>query len=359
MVTLDAAATKVRSALDESHIVTAAAEHRYWALFPNMENNKSMKKGKKKKEKRTTAKKDDHLTFPEALLAYQIQAKESMIQILQAEFTQLEEKHSRFNERNERLRAEQKAHIKVLLDEAKAEEEELSKKEVVNREQVEMEIKQKWDYIREKRRLFEELRSEIKRLAEQNVEKQRERDYWFQYKNVGSGEHARQIRLLEEEIKSLTQSFSEVDGHLKKQLETSKGEVNRQMEELKKKKLGIAAKEALEHLSAANQKPIDENAWLKSQITYYRKEVQELEEKVHKLEQENLEMQMAQYKTKAIKDSELRGPALEKWLPIEGRAIQIHPPDPRTDDPENPRHSRPHSRQKWTITPSMRRMAMS
>ncbi|CAN2391210.1 coiled-coil domain containing 83 [Pristimantis euphronides] len=175
---------------------------------------KSEKKGKKgtKKKKESKKSQGDKMTFAEALLSYQIQMKESQIEELRSEVKQVEDKNVRYKERNERLKAEQSVHIKELLSEAKAEEKELEKKEVVNREQVDEVIKEKWENVRQREMLFEELRREINGLEQQITLAEAEKDYWLQYKNVGSWEDAKQIHHLQEEIGNIKQNFTEIDG---------------------------------------------------------------------------------------------------------------------------------------------------
>ncbi|KAG8453068.1 hypothetical protein GDO86_004762 [Hymenochirus boettgeri] len=169
------------------------------------------KKGKKKKEG-SRGSGEKKMTFAEALLAYQIQMRESAIDELRAEVKQTEEKNSRYKDRNERLKQEQTGHIKTLLSEAKVQEKELAKKEVINREQVDLAIKEKWEYCQEKERLIEEIRCRINLLKRTITEKQSERDYWAKYKNVGSKDHAKQIYLLGAEINHNKQNFSEING---------------------------------------------------------------------------------------------------------------------------------------------------
>ncbi|KAM8977673.1 coiled-coil domain-containing protein 83 [Pelodytes ibericus] len=253
-------------------------------------NDKKEKKGKKKKKESKTSKREDKINFPEALLAYQIQIKESAIEELMSELKQVEEKNARYKERNERLKDEQAGHVRNLLSEAKAQERELAKKEVVNREQVDVEIKGKWDYIREKERLFEELRSQINHLEEQTAENQLERDYWLEYKNVGSKEHAREISRLEEELKNIKQTFLEVNEYFSKSLEATKTEINRETEKLIDERKEMATEDAVKHMDLESQREIRENNWLKKEVAKYKKDVNDLEEAVQKLQQENLEI---------------------------------------------------------------------
>ncbi|KAG8545183.1 hypothetical protein GDO81_021286, partial [Engystomops pustulosus] len=68
-------------------------------LFANM--GKGEKKGKKgtKKKKESKKSQEDKMTFAEALLAYQIQMKESQIEELMSELKQVEEKNVRYKDR--------------------------------------------------------------------------------------------------------------------------------------------------------------------------------------------------------------------------------------------------------------------
>uniref|UniRef100_A0A8C5LUT5 Coiled-coil domain-containing protein 83 n=1 Tax=Leptobrachium leishanense TaxID=445787 RepID=A0A8C5LUT5_9ANUR len=253
-------------------------------------DGKKSKKGKKKKKQGRDGSKEDKMTCAEALLAYQIKIKESELGELAAEYKQDEEKNARYKERNERLKAEQLGHIKDLLREAKAQEKELAKKETVNGEQVDAEIREKWEYIREKERLFEDLRSEINRQDKEIVDKQLQRDYWSDYKNVVSKEHAKQIHVLQQELSSMEQGYNEVSDFFRKNLETLKSEIDRRKEKLMGETREMAAEEAVKNLDVESRKEIKENDWLKKEVTAYRKYVHDLEETVYKIEQENLRM---------------------------------------------------------------------
>ncbi|XP_073469042.1 coiled-coil domain-containing protein 83 [Aquarana catesbeiana] len=253
---------------------------------------KSEKKGKKgtKKKKGSKKSQEDKMTFAEALLAYQIQMKESMIEELLAEVKQIEEKNTRYKERNERLKAEQTGHVNELLSEAKAQERELAKKEIVNREQVDELMKEKWDFIRQKENLLEETSREILNLEKQITVAKTERDYWLEYKNVGSPEHAKQIHLLQEEIKHMSQNFTEINDHFRRSLEMTKEKIDQETE----RKMGLtremATLDAAKHIDLDSQKEIQENKWMKKEVAIYSKDIQDLEKTVYKTEQENLQL---------------------------------------------------------------------
>ncbi|XP_069828103.1 coiled-coil domain-containing protein 83 [Dendropsophus ebraccatus] len=253
---------------------------------------KSEKKGKKGSKKKKGGKKsqEDKMTFAESLLAYQIQMKENRIEELLVELKQVEEKNVRYRERNERLKAEQSVHVKELLSEAKAQEKELEKKEVVNREQVDEMIKEKWEYIRQKEILFEELRCEINALEQQIMLAEAEKDYWLQYKNVGSWEHAKQIQHLQEEISNIKQNFTEIDAYFRRSLEKTKQEIDIETEKKMDQTREVATQDAVKHIDEDSRKEMLENEWLKREVDTYRKDVRDLEVAVCKTEKENLQL---------------------------------------------------------------------
>ncbi|XP_056417328.1 coiled-coil domain-containing protein 83 isoform X2 [Hyla sarda] len=253
---------------------------------------KSEKKGKKgtKKKKEGKKSKEDKMTFGEALLAYQIQMKESRIEELLTELKQVEEKNGRYKERNERLKAEQSVHVKELLSEAKDQEKELEKKEVVNREQVDEAIKDKWDYIRQKEILFEELRGEINGLEQQILLAEAEKDYRLQYKNVGSWEHAKQIHHLQEELRNIKQNFTEIDEYFKRSLEKTKHEIDLDTEKKMDHTREMATQDAVKHMDEESRKEIKEKEWLMKEVDIYRKDIHDLEASVCKTERENLQL---------------------------------------------------------------------
>ncbi|XP_063807424.1 coiled-coil domain-containing protein 83 [Pseudophryne corroboree] len=250
------------------------------------------KKGKKgtKKKKGSKTSKEDKMTFAEALLAYQIQMKETRTEELLAEVKQIEEKNTRYKDRNERLKAEQTGHIKELLEQAKTQEQELANKEIVNREQVDEAKKETWDFIHQKEILFEEIGREINVLEKQIMVTEAERDYWLAYKNVGSEEHSKHIHRLEGKLGIMKQCFSEIDDYFRKSLEKTKDKIDRETGKKMDETREIANLDAVKHIDTESRKEMKENNWLKKEVASYRKDVQDLEERVYKIEQENVEL---------------------------------------------------------------------
>ncbi|XP_029458119.1 coiled-coil domain-containing protein 83 [Rhinatrema bivittatum] len=249
---------------------------------------KKGKKGKKKKEGQKV-KSEERMTFAEALLAFQIQHKEASIASSLIEVRQIEEKNKRYKERNERLKEEQMGYIRNILNEAKERDKELAKKEVVKGEEVDEAIREKWEFIRNNEQLLEDLRSQVHDLDKKIMEKQIEKEYWLEYKNVGSKDHAKQIQLLEAEILKIKEIFQDIKEHFRKTLESMRNDIARFAEKHMDSKKEDATEYAIKHIDKISRQEIKENDWLNKEVVNYRKDVYDLEFSVHQLEKENIE----------------------------------------------------------------------
>ncbi|KAM9169744.1 coiled-coil domain-containing protein 83 isoform 2-T2 [Pangshura tecta] len=222
---------------------------------------------KKKKENQVGQFKEARSSFPEALLAFQIQIKEEEISQLLFELKQLKEKNKKYHERNDYLKEEQLGHIRSLLSNLKTQEKELEQKEVVTRDDVEAAMREKWQYFRDQEVLLKELRSKINEAEHKLLVKQAEKDYWLEYKNVGSGEHAKQIKLLENDIHGLKDDLVQMTEYYRHTLETTKEKMDRLVE-----------------------KQMNEKKEWATEVEIYRKEVSDLEASAQLLEEENIYM---------------------------------------------------------------------
>ncbi|CAJ0947007.1 unnamed protein product [Ranitomeya imitator] len=137
---------------------------------------------------------------------------------------------------------------------------------------------------------FHELRGEINGLEHQILVAEAEKDYWLQYKNVGSWEHAKQINHLQEEISDIKQNFSEIDEYFRKNLEKTKHDIDNETEKKMDQTREIATQDAVKHIDEESRREINENEWLKREFDIYKKDVQDLEVSVCKMEQENLQL---------------------------------------------------------------------
>ncbi|XP_053871693.1 coiled-coil domain-containing protein 83 isoform X2 [Malaclemys terrapin pileata] len=222
---------------------------------------------KKKKENPVGQFKEARSSFPEALLAFQIQIKEEAIDQLLFELKQLKEKNKKYHERNDYLKEEQLGHIRSLLSNLKTQDKELEQKEVVTRDDVEAAMREKWQYVKDQELLLKELHSRINEVEHKLLVKQAEKDYWLEYKNVGSGEHAKQIKLLENDIHGLKDDLEQMTEYYRHTLETTKEKMDRLVE-----------------------KQMNEKKEWATEVEMYRKEVSDLEASAQLLEEENIYM---------------------------------------------------------------------
>ncbi|XP_032076142.1 coiled-coil domain-containing protein 83 [Thamnophis elegans] len=246
------------------------------------------KKKEKKKKGTSQISKEPRTYFPEALLAFQIQIKEDVIDQLLGEIRQLEAENERSKERNQQLKSEQIEHIRALLAALKEQEKELENIEIVTRDDVEKAMMSKWQYIKDQEKLIRDMRFQIHYVEQKLVQKQTEIDYWTAYKNVGCTEHGSQIQFLEQDIKKLKEDLEEMKEFFRISLEEAKERIDkttlRQLE-LKKE---WATENAVKHIDKISRREIKEYEWLKEEVEAYRKEVDGLEQAVHEIEKENI-----------------------------------------------------------------------
>ncbi|XP_044298520.1 coiled-coil domain-containing protein 83 [Varanus komodoensis] len=249
---------------------------------------KEKKKKDKKKKGTSQLSKEPRTYFPEALLAYQIQIKEEIIDQLLYDIKTQEAKNDRCKERNQHLKEEQIGHIRALLTSLKEQEKELEKIEIVTRDDVEKAMKEKWQYVKDQDKLIKDVRLQIHYVEQKLLRKQTEVDYWLAYKNVGSTEHAKQIEYLEMDIKKLKEDLEEMTEFFRLALEETKEKIDkstlRQMEQKKE----WATENAVKHIDKISCREIKEYEWLKEEVAAYRKEVSLLEDSIHELEAENI-----------------------------------------------------------------------
>uniref|UniRef100_H0VSZ7 Coiled-coil domain containing 83 n=1 Tax=Cavia porcellus TaxID=10141 RepID=H0VSZ7_CAVPO len=226
-----------------------------------------------KKEIHTGPPKDFKLPANEALLDYHRQIKENSVERFIFQIKKLREKNQKYHERNRRLKEEQNWHIKNLLKE-------LSEKSadglpVVTREDVEEAMKEKWEFERNQEKNLRDMRTQINNTEKLFLEKLGEKEYWEEYKNVGSEQHAKLIISLQNDINQVKENTEKMSG----QLWSSREPV---------RNIPMRKENAVSLIDRSSYREILENNWLKREIEIHRKEVEKLENTIHELEEENL-----------------------------------------------------------------------
>ncbi|NXL51505.1 CCD83 protein, partial [Podilymbus podiceps] len=159
---------------------------------------------------------------------------------------------------------------------------------VVTRDDVEESLKAKWQCVKDKEQLLKELHSQIEEADQRLLLKQRERDYWLEYKNVGSKAQADKIMNLEKNIKEIKDDFHRTTEYYSNALKTVKEENDRLVERHMKLSKEQAPKSAVRYLDKNSCREIEENEWLKEEVKLYEKEVSELKASIQLLEEENI-----------------------------------------------------------------------
>ncbi|XP_032534169.1 coiled-coil domain-containing protein 83 [Chiroxiphia lanceolata] len=243
------------------------------------ENKKEEKPGKQVTEPESD--------IPEAVLELQIETKEATIDRVLVHLEELENKIKEYHKRNDVLKEEQQALIRRLIKQIEEKEKERDDKEVVTRDDVEESLKAIFQYVRDKEQLFKELRSQIEEIQQRISVKQRERDYWLEYKNVGSKIHADKISSLEKDIKKVKDELQRTTEYYRDALNAVKEEHKSLFDRHLKLLSEQALKSAVGYLDKNCRREIQENEWLKEEVKIYRKEVSDLKASVQLLEEEN------------------------------------------------------------------------
>ncbi|NWT83606.1 CCD83 protein, partial [Lanius ludovicianus] len=158
---------------------------------------------------------------------------------------------------------------------------------VVTRDDVEESLKAVFQFVKDKEQLLQDLRSQIEETKKIISEKQRERDYWLEYKNVGSKIHEEKISSLEKDIAEVKHELERTEEYYREALKVVREENQKLFDRHMKLLSEEALKNAVGYLDKHCRREIEENEWLKEEVKIYRKAHSDLEASVRLLEEEN------------------------------------------------------------------------
>ncbi|XP_048216590.1 coiled-coil domain-containing protein 83 [Perognathus longimembris pacificus] len=239
-----------------------------------------------KKDAITVTPKNDKMSTSEAFLDYQREIKENTVDRLLFQLKKLRDKNQKNHERNGRLKEEQLWHLRNILKERSEERED--KLSPVTREDVEEAMKEKWQFERDQEKCLKDMRVQISNAEKIFLEKLGEKEYWEEYKNVGSKQHAQTIVSLENDINTVKENAEKMSEHYKVTLEDARKRIIRETLLQLEQKKEWATQNAVKFIDRGSYREIWENDWLKREIAIHRKEVEGLESTIHELEEENL-----------------------------------------------------------------------
>ncbi|NXL66549.1 CCD83 protein, partial [Chordeiles acutipennis] len=159
---------------------------------------------------------------------------------------------------------------------------------IVTREDVEEALREIWQYVKDKEQLLKDLNSQIEETGQRLSVKQSERDYWLEYKNVGSKIHASKIMNLEKDIQEVKDDLHRATEYYIDALKAVKEENDRLVEKHRKLSKKQAFEDAVRYLDKNSCREIKENEWLKEEVKKYQKEVSDLKASIQLLEEENV-----------------------------------------------------------------------
>ncbi|EHB18494.1 Coiled-coil domain-containing protein 83 [Heterocephalus glaber] len=239
-----------------------------------------------KKDIQNGPSKEFKLPASEALLDYHRQIKENTVERFMFQIKKLREKNQKYQERNRRLKEEQNWHIKNLLKELN--EKKSDGLPVVTREDVEESMKEKWEFERNQEKNLRDMCTQINNAEKLFLEKLGEKEYWEEYKNVGSEQHAKLITSLQNDINKVKENAEKMSEQYKITLEDARKRIIKDTLLQLDQKKEWAIQNAVSFIDRGSYREILENDWLKRETAIHRTEVDELENTIHELEEENL-----------------------------------------------------------------------
>jgi hypothetical protein len=255
---------------------------------------KKGKKGKKGKKKDAGQRKKKsimpEMTWKEALLAYDISLKEKNMEDVQYELKQVEDLNLRLKARNNHLKREQENAISILLRANKEFHRKINEKDIITKEHVVEQMKVNWETKKSNKNALIELQEQLIKKDEEILVQKNQIAYWEEYRDRGQFEHEKTIRLLQQEITDMEESFREITAHLQAKLTRAKDEIEKSTAEILDRQKFIATEKAVAKMDKYSRREVIDNSWLTRETETHRKETAELFKTVEKLEEENLKI---------------------------------------------------------------------
>ncbi|XP_071138023.1 coiled-coil domain-containing protein 83-like isoform X1 [Mytilus edulis] len=255
-----------------------------------MGKKKGGKKKGGKKGKKGGKKKEVQMTAKEAILAYQIGIVEKKLEDQMYEIRGWEDKIKRNEERNAKLKADQKLLINEMLKTAKVLEEKWDTEEMRKREDVVVVMKDYWEWQRQQEEEIEAIKKKIEGAEKQIDTEDKNLTYWTDYKDRGQNDHKQQIMLLTKEMEDMENSFSEMIRHLETSNTKDKSKIKNFTEEKLISQKTEAKDKAIGQLDKYSRQEILDKEWLHREVEIHKREAEELRQVVENLEKDNLEI---------------------------------------------------------------------
>jgi len=258
--------------------------------MPPKSKSKKKKKGKGSKSSDVKRKDEEILSFNEAVLLYQLQAKKKLYEELLGTIEDLQRRIKRQKARNKSLKNEKLKYLNEAIQKAKEHETEMQKKTEVTFEEVEAALKEKLAAARKEDDEVQELRKRISVLAEEIKQAKSEVSKFEEFRDRFRFENEKHVRLLKKEMFDMEESYKELSEFFVKNLENIKLQIERSTKENINIEKKLASEQALEALDTSSHQEFSDNKWLLQEIQIHKEHLKELSTIAEDLEEKNVEM---------------------------------------------------------------------
>ncbi|XP_057308385.1 coiled-coil domain-containing protein 83-like isoform X2 [Hydractinia symbiolongicarpus] len=254
--------------------------------MPKKKGRKKAKSGNGKKSKETA----DTWTLKEAVMLYQVEAKEAQANELKENIDNLKLRNDRQKQKNEFLRNEQNRHIKDVVEKARKMEEVSRSQKQTPFEAVEKALEEKLVAIKAEDLHLREVHRQIEVLDEDIEVLSKELQELLNYKEHGQTVDRTHIEVLEKEMRDMETSYAEMKDFFSKSLEVIKCTITKQNEENITKHKELASEGAISNLDKHNGQEFLDNKWLLREVKINRRHIVAVEAEVERLEKESIKV---------------------------------------------------------------------
>lgn len=259
---------------------------------PKAKGKKSKKKGKssKPKEARSKAKDEEVLTFNEAVLFYQLQAKQNQHKEVAGDVEDLRRRIKRQKDRNKSLKNEKEKYLQDAIRKAKEHENELKRKPDVTFEEVEKALQEKVAAAREEEDQVRDMKKQIAKMIDEIKSVKLEVERFEEFRNRSRFDNETHIKLLKKEMADMDESYKELSEFFKKNLRSIKVQIERSTSENIDNEKRLASEQALGSLDNSSHQEFSDNKWLLQEVQIHKEHLAKLSSTVEFLEKQNVEM---------------------------------------------------------------------
>lgn len=257
---------------------------------------KKGKKGKGKKsaggdgEKTPRPGKEEPLSVMESIMSFQKEVREKTTEAFRDEIINLKHENKECKAQTVRLQAEQLAYVKQSMKAAKDFDSDYQNTIMELHDDIEQALGSRKNGITDKQIEEQAVQDQVAKVQAKIDDIHKNKAQLLDYKENGSVLHKKSIDVLKSTIDALNHSFDENSKYIQKNLALTLDEISKATESKVDSQKYQATDRAIQLLDPRNYTVAQQNAWLKSEVSLLRRDIERLWKEVEHLETDNISM---------------------------------------------------------------------